>query len=1284
MHFEEPRAGSAGRINSTHVVMADPLIMDNGRDLVDMICSSYESPLDADEDEHFNFSNFRVVVLRKGAMCVSAATLRVFGTAFAELPFAVESRLASVGVQYMIVPSMRQLLGMWRDKFGYVPLTLAEAEALDDRIVSPDSDSAQLLKKALGPRKTTPPHTTTRALRSSRCRETGTPQRQSEQRPAKTDTTSAACYNDSRGLSAGSADPAARASVPARPFPVPELGPGWTKTCRIYQDSKRRDMIYRSPQGSTFRSMKQAAAHAESIATKPASSVVAANEAAEPSAAAMSKVAANLTSRADPSASKGVVMSQPVIPPATASVRPLTQAPMQSSAGPSVGPSHLPPTQPVRPPSTANTARGLMPPPPPRVPRPHRTQAPARPLPTKAVNLSPPWHHVQQDATIAEAIAKSVRQYVSDLHEETLQKNEMLANENARLRDEIEALKCLARQTPSHSSPAAQAEPRTEAHLNKDAHFTAPPTHAEGQEIQAMGIPLAAASPEAAAADAPAEAPEGSAAPNATAESHQPRLPSSAIGAQRVELPSTPVSESSVLATAPMPQALPVASASVPSEPSMVQQQDDAAHRDHSRVYGDAAALGVAPDETLCTGAPTVIMEQSALVLATVGPRDSGDASPPLADCGRDTHAATEEPQELAQEMDWEAVRMPDPVATAHMQGDCHECDTSAGEDSCGKKLAIAPEVNAVSREEGPGSQHFQAAEDHAAQAATDVHGLGGNPVQAAAEMQAKLGSVVELVSAVRGGFSPHDAAGALLHNLQDVLSEIQQDAARIADQLSGALPARQSSTRLPDGCNDLKSRGDVTFPAQPATQIAHAPSQAQEQPVTSMPAAANHLSSSADPEAQPHEEALAGQMCSGHAHSGPQQGSAEPAGMMTPLVDFDINAPGLGGSGNVQEQDRTEQQQHRHGDNAMVTRCTAGQGAPAAAVCGGGTKTERARHSWPGAVQRVVRSVFSLGIARLAPCQHTPGNSVQPAASGLQACVAVGMKKAQAGVESVANGIEEAQKEGMQVGRGGKEGHSKTLGAEVIPCIPQLQRSGEPASCPQSSNEQELPCAGRCMGSTAEAADPVTEPEDDVTEAATAAADSSEMEDAQVLVSITHSQADTMEAMQPAVATQLATPTDSHLSQPRACSVAPCSPSPHPSQLPLDCEALARGPTHVVQQPPFGSKTGGKMDIEAPPSAMAAAAAAATVAPRCDERGASCKRANEDGSSVAWSWALAALPIKRAKTTHTSDVILEQVEDSKHEDAVEINDCQSDTSVDAALQQTALFCDQLGSRDDD
>ena len=47
---------------------------------------------------------------------------------------------------------------------------------------------------------------------------------------------------------------------------MPELGNGWTKTCRINQDSKRRLTIYRSPQGGIFRSMKCVSAHLSAIA----------------------------------------------------------------------------------------------------------------------------------------------------------------------------------------------------------------------------------------------------------------------------------------------------------------------------------------------------------------------------------------------------------------------------------------------------------------------------------------------------------------------------------------------------------------------------------------------------------------------------------------------------------------------------------------------------------------------------------------------------------------------------------------------------------------------------------------------------------------------------------------------------------------------------------------------------------------------------------------------------------------------------------------------------------
>ena len=61
----------------------------------------------------------------------------------------IEERLGAAGVQWLVLPSVRALLPMWTLRFGCQPLTLAEAQALDSRIVAPDADSAQLLKKAL-------------------------------------------------------------------------------------------------------------------------------------------------------------------------------------------------------------------------------------------------------------------------------------------------------------------------------------------------------------------------------------------------------------------------------------------------------------------------------------------------------------------------------------------------------------------------------------------------------------------------------------------------------------------------------------------------------------------------------------------------------------------------------------------------------------------------------------------------------------------------------------------------------------------------------------------------------------------------------------------------------------------------------------------------------------------------------------------------------------------------------------------------------------------------------
>jgi hypothetical protein len=49
----------------------------------------------------------------------------------------------------MVLPSIRSLLTMWRHKFRFQPLTLEEQHHLEPHIVSPDFDSAQLVKKQL-------------------------------------------------------------------------------------------------------------------------------------------------------------------------------------------------------------------------------------------------------------------------------------------------------------------------------------------------------------------------------------------------------------------------------------------------------------------------------------------------------------------------------------------------------------------------------------------------------------------------------------------------------------------------------------------------------------------------------------------------------------------------------------------------------------------------------------------------------------------------------------------------------------------------------------------------------------------------------------------------------------------------------------------------------------------------------------------------------------------------------------------------------------------------------
>ncbi|KAK9908360.1 hypothetical protein WJX75_006723 [Coccomyxa subellipsoidea] len=507
----------------------DPLVMENGRDLIDMICTSYESPATDNDEDQYNFSNFRVVVMRKGAMCVSAATLRVFGTAFAEMPFiatregyrrdgnltrfmeVVEDRLGSLGVQYMIVPSLRQLLGMWRDRFGFVPVTLTEAAVLDSRIVSPDTDSAQLLKKCLAPRTVAAPQTPARVLRSGRMREASSPQQppqeSDELSPRQTrcqevkkskQAIAAAMLPPDVPCSAQPAAPPVRGpethvtAQPAAsgssckqsaaklegPFPVPELGPGWTKVYRTRPNStNHRDTTYTSPEGQTFRSMKQASAHAEAIGTKLALSVVPAAAAVTTGMAATPGLGQKPASSAAPatnqvleawaapvpagqakSLGQGSVMGMPVIPASAA--KPQTRVPVMGALQTDTMPSAKPPLplgpahKAAQPPPKATHARGLMPPPPPRFPQPQKPgrQSPGAPRPSLQ------QQQVQQDAFIARGIAVSLRHYIKDFQEETLKKNKALAEEIARLRQENEQLRSRAMDTRKQAAEELHAK----------------------------------------------------------------------------------------------------------------------------------------------------------------------------------------------------------------------------------------------------------------------------------------------------------------------------------------------------------------------------------------------------------------------------------------------------------------------------------------------------------------------------------------------------------------------------------------------------------------------------------------------------------------------------------------------------------------------------------------------------------------------------------------------------------------------------------------------------------
>ena len=52
-------------------------------------------------------------------------------------------------MQWLVVPSVKSLVGMWTRKFSFIDLSMVECDALEDRIVTPDTSSATMLKKKI-------------------------------------------------------------------------------------------------------------------------------------------------------------------------------------------------------------------------------------------------------------------------------------------------------------------------------------------------------------------------------------------------------------------------------------------------------------------------------------------------------------------------------------------------------------------------------------------------------------------------------------------------------------------------------------------------------------------------------------------------------------------------------------------------------------------------------------------------------------------------------------------------------------------------------------------------------------------------------------------------------------------------------------------------------------------------------------------------------------------------------------------------------------------------------
>ncbi|KAK3233300.1 hypothetical protein CYMTET_56399 [Cymbomonas tetramitiformis] len=145
----------------------DPLIMEDGRDMLELVCRSHVNS--DDPTDPYDFSGFRLAVLRKGSHIVSTLAFRTFGDKFVEIPLVAtkqgyrregncrrliqkaEELFQELHIQFIVLPSIPSLYDMWKNHFNLTKMEPKDISLIENHVVTPDENSAVMMMKDLRP-----------------------------------------------------------------------------------------------------------------------------------------------------------------------------------------------------------------------------------------------------------------------------------------------------------------------------------------------------------------------------------------------------------------------------------------------------------------------------------------------------------------------------------------------------------------------------------------------------------------------------------------------------------------------------------------------------------------------------------------------------------------------------------------------------------------------------------------------------------------------------------------------------------------------------------------------------------------------------------------------------------------------------------------------------------------------------------------------------------------------------------------------------------------------------